>query len=81
MVVAAIATLKAGGTYVPLDSRYPAERVAYILEDSQVGIVLTQHRLPADVEERAKIVVIAEALEHISRESDANPDLIDLPLK
>ncbi len=78
MVVALVATLKAGGTYVPLDSRYPAERLAYILEDSQVGIVLTQHRLSGSLEGRAKMVVIAEAWEDIACESDTNPDLINL---
>jgi amino acid adenylation domain-containing protein len=34
MVVALLATLKAGGAYVPLDPGYPAERLAYLLEDS-----------------------------------------------
>ncbi len=33
MVVALLATLKAGGAYVPLDPAYPAQRLAYMLED------------------------------------------------
>ncbi len=47
MVVALVAVLKAGGAYVPLDPGYPAERLAYMLEDSGVGVLLTQrHLLP-----------------------------------
>ncbi|WP_190285780.1 non-ribosomal peptide synthetase [Montanilutibacter psychrotolerans] len=42
MVVAILAVLKAGGAYVPLDPAYPRERLAYMLNDSQPRVVLTQ---------------------------------------
>ncbi|MFJ3451672.1 non-ribosomal peptide synthase/polyketide synthase, partial [Pseudomonas sichuanensis] len=45
LLVALLAVLKAGGTYVPLDPDYPAERVAYMLEDSQARLLLTQAQL------------------------------------
>jgi amino acid adenylation domain-containing protein len=45
MVVAILGVLKAGGAYVPLDPAYPAERLAYVLEDAGIGIVLTQAHL------------------------------------
>ena len=45
MVVAALAVLKAGGAYVPLDPAYPPERLAFVLEDTQAAVVLTQERL------------------------------------
>ncbi|MBV6325741.1 AMP-binding protein, partial [Duganella sp. HSC-15S17] len=40
MVLAMLATLKAGGCYVPLDPAYPAERLAYMLADSAPLAVL-----------------------------------------
>jgi amino acid adenylation domain len=45
MVEALLAVLKAGGAYVPMDPGYPAERLAYMLQDSQVPILLTQPQL------------------------------------
>ncbi|HEX7240435.1 MAG TPA: amino acid adenylation domain-containing protein, partial [Longimicrobiaceae bacterium] len=48
LVTALLGTLKAGGAYVPLDPSYPAERLAYMLEDSAVPVLLAQEgvRLP-----------------------------------
>jgi amino acid adenylation domain-containing protein len=42
MVVAMLATLKAGGAYTPLDSDHPSDRLAYMLEDSAPVVLLTQ---------------------------------------
>jgi hypothetical protein len=44
MVVAVLAVLKAGGAYVPLDPGYPRERLAYMLADARVPVLLTQDR-------------------------------------
>jgi amino acid adenylation domain-containing protein/non-ribosomal peptide synthase protein (TIGR01720 family) len=44
MIVAMLAILKAGGVYVPIDPTYPEERIAFILEDTGLTLVLTQHQ-------------------------------------
>ncbi|WP_051319008.1 non-ribosomal peptide synthetase [Chitinimonas koreensis] len=51
LVIGLAAVLKAGAAYVPLDPAYPADRLAYMLEDSAPALLLTQvhlqGRLPA----------------------------------
>ena len=42
MLVGLLAILKAGGAYVPLDPTYPRSRLDYIVEDSQINIILTE---------------------------------------
>ena len=42
MAVALLGILKAGGTCVPLDPKYPNERLAYMREDAQAPVLLTQ---------------------------------------
>ncbi|MBA2682308.1 MAG: AMP-binding protein, partial [Ktedonobacteraceae bacterium] len=45
LVIALMGILKAGGGYVPLDPGYPKDRLAYMLEDSGTGVLLTQSHL------------------------------------
>jgi amino acid adenylation domain-containing protein len=45
MVVGILGILKAGGAYVPLDAAYPNERLAFMLEDTQALVLLTQSQL------------------------------------
>ncbi|TMN46432.1 AMP-binding protein, partial [Pseudoalteromonas piscicida] len=42
MVVGILGVLKAGGAYVPLDPAYPQARLAYMLSDTNVALVLAQ---------------------------------------
>lgn len=45
MVVGLLGILKAGGAYVPLDPAYPKERLAFMVEDTGIGVLLTQSRM------------------------------------
>ncbi len=45
MVAAILAVLKAGGAYVPLDPAYPAERMAFMLHDASVAVLVTEEAL------------------------------------
>lgn len=44
MVVGLLGVLKAGGAYLPLDLNYPEQRLASMLEESQVDLILTQEQ-------------------------------------
>ncbi|MEH2094385.1 non-ribosomal peptide synthetase [Nostoc sp.] len=70
MIVGLLGILKAGGAYVPLDSAYPQERLAYMLSDSQVKVLLTTDKLAANLPEHEASVVYLDR--EISRESEEN---------
>lgn len=64
MVIALLGILKAGAAYLPIDPQFPQERTRYMLEDSRVGMVLTQDTLAAEVRKvfTRQILTIEEAL-------------------
>ncbi len=45
MMVGVLGILKAGGAFVPIDPNYPAERIAFIFEDTRMPVVITMHEL------------------------------------
>lgn len=57
LIIALLAVLKAGGAYIPLDSKLPPERLAYMLEDAQPGIILTIAALVTALPEYTKNVL------------------------
>ncbi|MBV9787371.1 MAG: AMP-binding protein, partial [Chloroflexi bacterium] len=59
MIVAMLAILKAGGAYVPLDPALPAERLAFILRDAQIGLVLTQSHLAPQIAQVEQITLVS----------------------
>lgn len=66
--------LKSGSAYVPLDPSYPRERLASILEDSKVGIVVTQLSLLGQLQkEGVQFVAIDAEQDLVARESAENP--------
>jgi amino acid adenylation domain-containing protein len=73
MVVGLLGVLKAGGAYVPLDPAYPKERLAFMLQDAQVPVVLTQQRLAEGFGADGTTVVCLdgdwEAIAHASQDA------------
>ncbi|MCZ8026599.1 MAG: amino acid adenylation domain-containing protein, partial [Microcystis sp. LE19-10.1B] len=66
MIVALIGILKAGAAYLPLDPEYPQERLQFMLEDSQVPLLLTQSSLIDKLpNHRGKTVFLAEIWQEI----------------
>ncbi len=71
MVVGILAILKAGGAYVPLDPAYPADRLAYMVEDSGIAWLLTQSHLQVPGTEALRVLAL-DTLD-LSAEPDTNP--------
>ena len=61
MVIAVLAVLKAGGAYIPMDPTYPAQRIAYMAEDSHVRLVLADHALVGMVAQVLRLDGVPEA--------------------
>ncbi|MCB0192755.1 MAG: amino acid adenylation domain-containing protein [Anaerolineae bacterium] len=75
MVVGLMGILKAGGGYVPLDPTYPKERLAFIAEDAQVSILLSQSKLLGSLPPtKAQIIDLEADWGHILQESAQNPN-------
>ncbi|HYG12243.1 MAG TPA: amino acid adenylation domain-containing protein, partial [Pyrinomonadaceae bacterium] len=81
MVISLLAVLKAGGAYVPLDPAYPQDRLAFMLEDSDVPVLLTQqHLLGTLPAHHATVVAVDSAWPRIAQlaaddiESGTTPD-------
>ncbi|MDZ7319565.1 MAG: amino acid adenylation domain-containing protein, partial [candidate division KSB1 bacterium] len=76
LIVGVMGTLKAGGAYVPIDPTYPKDRIAHMLQDSKVTVLLTQQRIVPDLPENAaEIICLDSDWEQIAKESTATPTL------
>ena len=75
MIVGMLGILKAGGAYVPLDAGYPTERLAYMLRDAGVAVVLTQESLlDALPSHWGHVVSLDGEWEEIAKRSTADVD-------
>ncbi|HEY2738150.1 MAG TPA: amino acid adenylation domain-containing protein, partial [Thermoanaerobaculia bacterium] len=61
MVVGMLAVLETGGAYLPLDPAYPAERLAFMLDDSDAGVLLIQEHLLERVPTTGRRMVLLDA--------------------
>ena len=72
--VALLAVMKAGGACVPLDPNYPQERLAYMLQDVQARVLITQEGiLQAEVPAACQTLILSRLTEVLSTQPRINP--------
>ncbi len=76
MMVALLAIMKAGASYIPLDPAYPAERLAYMIEDSGASLLLTQQKLLSIIPPNAvQTICLDIETKKIGQESPEKPGI------
>src|ERR1044071_9697461 len=78
MVVAVLGIMKAGGAYLPIDPAYPKERIAFMLSDAEVRVLISNSNLVAQLEISSadhQLVCLDRAAREIAAESGDNLDL------
>jgi amino acid adenylation domain-containing protein len=75
MVVGLLAVLKAGGAYLPLDPDHPPERLAGLMADGGIGLLLTQARPGERIPRREGIGVLDLDRDRMDSEPEHNPDV------
>jgi amino acid adenylation domain-containing protein len=78
MVAALLGVLRAGAAYLPLDPEYPAERIAFMLEDSGARILLTERALQSAVPATAIDRILLDDVAPAVSVDDAQVDADDL---
>ncbi len=74
LLIGILAILKAGGAYVPLDPNYPRERLAYMVKDSRITVLITQAKAEAKFPNTyRKKIVLEKEWEKIMQQPDSNP--------
>ena len=77
LLVALLGILQAGGAYIPLDPRYPRERLKWVLEDARAAWLLTEESLldaMQAIESECSVISLDGAWEEISRTAEAFDD-------
>lgn len=80
MIVGLVGILKAGGTFVPLDPDHPQERLAYVLKDAQVTVLLVHNQTAQSIPlTEVRTVHLDEDWKEIEAESCENPPILSCP--
>jgi len=76
MIIGLLGILKAGGAYVPLDPAYPYERLAYMVQDANISVLLTQTKWQDQLpESKAQVIYLDADWTQICTCSDENLEL------
>ena len=79
MIIAILATLKAGASYIPIDPTYPESRIKYILEDSKLKFILTQEKILSSFENLPQALAIDLSNEEIYSHPVVNLETVNSP--
>ena len=80
MIVGLLGILKAGAAYLPMDPNYPEERLAYMLQDTQAAVLVTQaHLIKHLPTEGLQVVQIDADWQQIGANSTDNPESRTFP--
>ncbi len=75
MIVALYAILKAGGAYVPLDPAFPRDRIAFMLEDTGLKLILTEEKVADQLPDHdSRKIRVDTSRATIKDEPECNPD-------
>ncbi len=72
LMIATIAVHKAGAAYVPLDPDFPADRIAYMVEDSAMKLIISQQDILADLPTSEAEVICVDTISY-TKEDTPNP--------
>ena len=78
MMVALLGVLKAGGAYLPLDPAFPAERIAFMLKDSDARVALTQSSYRSRLAESPATVIALDEFDFDHETSDSRGTLTNV---
>ncbi|WP_439852776.1 amino acid adenylation domain-containing protein [Pseudomonas syringae] len=73
LVIGLLAIIKAGGAYVPLDPDYPEDRLAYMMQDSGIALLLTQSALLERIPVQVQSICLDQDGDWLEGYSTANP--------
>ncbi|MBK9663490.1 MAG: AMP-binding protein [Nitrosomonas sp.] len=75
IIVTLLAILKSGAAYVPLDVDYPADRLAFMIKDSALSLLITQSKVLAKHEFDAAVPKLVLDAIKLEAESARNPQI------
>jgi amino acid adenylation domain-containing protein len=79
MVVALVGILKAGGAYVPMDPAYPRERLAFMIDDSQLAVLVTENALLENLPDHHAKTVCLDEIPAMGADADGNLPSVAAP--